>query len=69
MELLCGLEQTRIIATHDLEMVVEVCDRVVVLDDGRIITEGPVADILNDEELMLKHGLERPHILRHRHPH
>ncbi len=69
IELLRGLEQTRMIATHDLEMVVEVCERVIVLDQGRVITEGPVCDILNDEELMLKHGLERPHILRHRHPH
>lgn len=69
IELLRGLEQTRMIATHDLEMVVEVCERVIVLDQGRVITEGPTCDILNDEELMLKHGLERPHILRHRHPH
>lgn len=69
IELLRGLEQTRIIATHDLEMVVEVCDRVIVLDEGVVVAEGPVYDILNDEELMLQHGLERPHILRHRHPH
>ncbi len=69
IQLLRGLEQTRIIATHDLEMVVEVCERVIVLDGGRMIVEGPVCDILNDEELMLRHGLERPHILRHQHPH
>lgn len=69
IELLRGLEQTRIIATHDLELVVEVCARVIVLDEGRMIVEGPVCDILDNEELMLKHGLERPHILRHRHPH
>lgn len=69
IELLRGLEQTRIIATHDLEMVVEVCERVIVLDEGRIIVEGPAREILDDETLMLRHGLERPHILRHRHPH
>jgi cobalt/nickel transport system ATP-binding protein len=69
IELLRGFTQTRIIATHDLELVVEVCRRVIVLDEGRLIIEGPVRDILNNEELMLKHGLERPHILRHRHPH
>jgi hypothetical protein len=28
-----------------------------------------VTDLLDNEELMLAHGLERPHILRHRHPH
>ncbi len=69
IELLRGFEQTRIIATHDLELVVEVCQRVIVLDGGNIVAEGPVMDVLNDEELMLAHGLERPHILRHRHPH
>ena len=69
IELLRGLEQTRLIATHDLEMVVEVCDRVIVLDEGAVVAEGPATEILDNEELMLAHGLERPHILRHRHPH
>lgn len=69
IELLRGLDQTRIIATHDLELVVEVCRRVIVLDGGERVAEGPVSDVLDDEALMLKHGLERPHILRHRHPH
>ena len=69
IELLRGFKQTRIIATHDLELVVEVCQRVIVLDEGSIVAEGPVAEVLNNEELMLAHGLERPHILRHRHPH
>ena len=69
IEQLRSFEHTRIIATHDLELVVEVCARVMVLDDGRVVAEGPAADVLNNEEQMLAHGLERPHILRHRHPH
>ena len=69
INLLRGFEQTRIIATHDLELVVEVCQRVIVLDEGCIVAEGPVVEILDDENLMLAHGLERPHILRHHHPH
>ncbi len=67
--LLRGLAATQIMATHDLELVVETCTRVVLLDGGRLIAEGPTVEILNDEALMLAHGLERPHILRHRHPH
>jgi cobalt/nickel transport system ATP-binding protein len=67
--LLNSFEHTRIIAAHDLELVVEVCSRVVVLDAGRVVAEGPTHDLLNDEALMLAHGLERPHILRHSHPH
>jgi cobalt/nickel transport system ATP-binding protein len=67
--LLRSFEHTRIIATHDLELVVEVCSRVIVLDGGKIVAQGPTEELLNDEALMLAHGLERPHILRHRHPH
>jgi energy-coupling factor transporter ATP-binding protein EcfA2 len=67
--ILRSLGVTQIIATHDLELVVEVCPRVVVLDGGKVVAQGPTAQILNDEDLMLAHGLERPHILRHRHPH
>ena len=69
IELLRSFAQTRIIATHDLELVVEVCTRVIVLDGGRVVADGPARELLNNEELMLKHGLERPHILRHSHPH
>ena len=69
IEWLKSFQHTKIIATHDLEMVVEVCSRVMVMDGGKIVAEGPTADILNDEALMVKHGLERPHSLRHLHPH
>jgi cobalt/nickel transport system ATP-binding protein len=67
--LLRELPATRLIATHDLEMVVELCPRSIVLDRGRIVADGPTVELLDNEELMLAHGLERPHILQHRHPH
>lgn len=67
--LLLSLPATQIMATHDLELVVLTCSRVILLDGGYLIAQGPTAQILNDEELMLAHGLERPHILRHIHPH
>ena len=60
---------TKLIATHDLELVVELCARVIVLDGGAIVAEGPTVGLLSDEELMLRHNLERPHVLRHLHPH
>jgi energy-coupling factor transporter ATP-binding protein EcfA2 len=67
--LLGDLPIAQVIATHDLELVVELCARVVVLDRGRVVAQGPTSELLADEALMLAHGLERPHILRHRHPH
>jgi cobalt/nickel transport system ATP-binding protein len=68
-DLLRGIDAAKIIATHDLELVVELCPRVILLDEGSIIADGPTESILGDETLMLAHGLEKPHILRHRHPH
>ena len=68
-DLLRQIPLTKLIATHDLELVVELCSRVIVLDKGGIVAEGPTTELLSNEELMLRHGLERPHILRHTHPH
>jgi cobalt/nickel transport system ATP-binding protein len=67
--LLGSLPITKVIATHDLELVVELCGRVIVLDHGRCVAQGPTVALLADEPLMHSHGLETPHILRHRHPH
>jgi cobalt/nickel transport system ATP-binding protein len=64
-----ALPQTRLVITHDLELVVELCSRVHVLDEGRVVAAGDPAEVLGDEALMRAHRLERPHILAHRHPH
>lgn len=67
--LLREIPATKLIATHDLELAVELCTRAIVLDKGEVVADGPTRQLLNNEELMLAHGLERPHILRHVHPH
>ena len=67
--LLQEVAATKLIATHDLELVVELCPRSIVLDGGRVVADGPTVQLLDDEALMLAHGLERPHILQHTHPH
>jgi cobalt transport protein ATP-binding subunit len=67
--LLKQIPATKLIATHDLELAVEICSRTIVLDCGQIVADGHTHDLLDDEALMLAHGLERPHILRHLHPH
>jgi cobalt transport protein ATP-binding subunit len=67
--LLRQITATKLIATHDLELVVELCTRAIVLDRGTVVADGPVTELLDNEELMLAHGLERPHILKHHHPH
>ena len=67
--LLQSIPATKIIATHDLELVVETCPRALLLDAGRLVADAPSEMLLADEPLMLAHGLEKPHILLHRHPH
>jgi cobalt/nickel transport system ATP-binding protein len=67
--LLRSIATTMIIASHDLELVVELCQRTIVLDKGVVVADGPTLQLLSDETLMLKHGLEKPHSLQHRHPH
>jgi energy-coupling factor transporter ATP-binding protein EcfA2 len=67
--LLQALPGAKIIATHDLELVVDLCSRVLILDNGKLVADGPTVSLLSDEPLMLQHGLEKPHSLLHRHPH
>src|SRR5204862_3037455 len=42
--LLCGLAGTKVIAAHDLEMILETCGRVLVLDRGRLVADGSAAE-------------------------
>ncbi len=62
--LLHTLTGTKLIATHDLELVLDVCPRVLVLDGGKIVADGPSHQLLADLVLMAKHGLEVPYRLR-----
>ncbi|MBK9137836.1 MAG: ABC transporter ATP-binding protein [Verrucomicrobia bacterium] len=60
VRILAELPVTRIISSHNLEFVLETCDRVLLLDEGRLRADGPVRRVLADEALMLQHGLEVP---------
>jgi cobalt/nickel transport system ATP-binding protein len=69
IQLCRSLRATKLIASHDLEMILALCTRILVLDAGQIVAQGPTRDILGNEPLMLAHGLEKPHGLLHSHPH
>jgi energy-coupling factor transporter ATP-binding protein EcfA2 len=60
IELIRGLKATKLIATHDLEMVLELCNRAILLDGGRVVANGLSRNILADPRLLEAHGLEMP---------
>jgi cobalt/nickel transport system ATP-binding protein len=64
IHLLNGLHITRVLASHDLEMILQTCPRILLLDQGKIEADGPARSLLADEALMHAHGLEVPHSLR-----
>lgn len=64
MGLLANLPGTRLIATHDLDLVLDLCPRVLVLDGGKLAADGPSQSILAEPELMDQHGLDVPYRLR-----
>jgi cobalt/nickel transport system ATP-binding protein len=64
IQLLHALGGTRMIASHDLELILQTCDRVLLLDRGRLMADGPARTVLADAMSMEAHGLEVPYSLR-----
>ncbi len=58
-----GLTQTRLIASHDLDMILETCERVILLSGGKIAADGPAETILSDRALLERHRMELPFCL------
>ncbi|MGF1498404.1 MAG: energy-coupling factor ABC transporter ATP-binding protein [Elainellaceae cyanobacterium] len=63
IEFLQKSQETILVSTHDLELVLEVCDRVLLLDDGCTVADGNPTEMMSNVELMQAHRLEKPHAL------
>ena len=59
-EVLLRLDATMLMVTHDLPFALQICPRSVVLDDGRVVADGPTRELLADPELLRSHRLELP---------
>jgi cobalt/nickel transport system ATP-binding protein len=60
LALLSEISHTKIFTSHDLDMVLEICPRTIVLDRGRVMADAPTLDIFRDEALLRECRLERP---------
>lgn len=63
INMLNRLPVTKVIASHDLDLVLETCDRVLLMSEGKLAADGPADDILRDRELLEANGLELPFCL------
>jgi cobalt/nickel transport system ATP-binding protein len=60
LEVLDEIDRTMLVVTHDLPFAARLCERAVILSGGRIVADGPCADVLADEDLLAAHDLELP---------
>jgi len=63
IELLGTFEHTKIIATHDLDLALELCERTIVMSEGAVTADGPTREIFADRELLDRSGLEQPYAM------
>lgn len=60
IQLLKTFNHTLIIATHDLDLVLDLCSRAIVFKEGLIVADGPTLEILQNQELLDSSSLEKP---------
>ena len=60
INILGSFEHTKIIATHDMDMVIDLCDRTIILKDGLVAADGPTLEIFSDAKLLEECSLEIP---------
>ncbi|WP_346356133.1 ABC transporter ATP-binding protein [Azotosporobacter soli] len=60
INLFLTLEQTRVIVSHDLDLILDTCPRTIILKNARLLADGPSSVLLQDDKLLAAAGLEKP---------
>ena len=64
INILKGFNHTKIITSHDLDMVMETCDRIIVIKEGQVAANGTTLEILTNKSLLNECGLEIPLLMQ-----
>ncbi len=65
IRILNSFDHLKIIASHDLDLILDTCERTILMADGKIISDGPTKEILSNKELLEANGLELPLSMSH----
>jgi len=60
INLLKSFRHSKIIASHDLDMILDVCERCLIIKDGKVVADGPSEEVLSNEKLLEENNLELP---------
>jgi len=66
INLLKHFHHTKIIASHDLDLILDVCRRCIIVKEGRVVADGLTEEILSDRQLLEENNLELPLSLQKR---
>ena len=66
INVLNSLKETKIVTSHDLDLIYDTCDRTILIADGKIIFDGDTKTVLQNKEVLENNGLELPLSLQRR---
>jgi cobalt/nickel transport system ATP-binding protein len=60
IQLLKKFDHSKILASHDLDMVLQLCERTIILKEGKAVADGKTLELFSNETLLQENGLEKP---------
>jgi cobalt/nickel transport system ATP-binding protein len=60
-------DHSKMLASHDLDMVMQLCDRTIILNEGTVVADGKTLELFSNEKLLEENGLEKPLSMQYTH--